>query len=153
MNKIKSTERFSNMNRCRDCFSENLFITHESNFNFIETIQKIKKNGYDEGCFNPTINNYYELERSLGLENPNKVVSVSMCIPRLTNQLLKENIKLAAMIPFHIIVYEKDEKVYVLCWNFEKIRKIFGKTIGGILQKKSEIVKQIHKELIKNKEV
>ena len=149
MENSKQTERFYNMSHCRECFSENMVVTYESNFNFIETIQKIKKNGFDQGCYNPTINNYYEVERALGLGNPNKVVSISICIPRLAHEALKGNIKLATILPLHIIIYEKEEKVYVAWWNLERMGKMFNKTIAGILQKKSEMLFNIHNEIIK----
>ena len=152
MDNIKRIGKFNNLSHCKDCFSEKMFVTHESNYNFIETIQKIKKNGFDQGCYNPTISNYYEVEKALGLENPNKVVSISMCIPRLAHKVLKENIKLATMIPLHIIIYEKGRKVYVVWWNLERMGKMFGKTIVETLQKKSEMLFNIHKEIIKKKE-
>ncbi len=40
------------------------------------------------------INNHYEIEMNFGLENPNRVATISMCIPRSAYEILNHEEKL-----------------------------------------------------------
>jgi uncharacterized protein (DUF302 family) len=129
-----------------------MFITHKSRFGFTETVQKIKQSGEDYGWYNPMINNHYEIEQNLGLDDPNKVATVSMCIPRSAAKILKVNPKLAVMMPMQITVYEDDDQVYVVWMNIKMMGKLFGKVVAEVMSDATEMLLEVHKDIIDTKE-
>ena len=129
-----------------------MFITHKSRFGFTETIQKIKQSGEDYGWYNPTITNHYEIEQNLGLDDPNKVATVSMCIPRSAAKILKVNPKLAVMMPLQINVYEEDGQVYVVWMNIKMMGKLFEKVVAEVMGDATEMLLEVHKDIIETKE-
>ena len=125
-----------------------MFVTHKSKFGFAETIQKVKESGEDFGWYNPTINNHFEIEKTFNLENPNKVATVSMCIPRAAYEILKENKQLAVMMPLQINIYEEDGNVYIAWMNIKMMGKMFGETVSKIMEKAEEDLMEVHKDII-----
>lgn len=130
-----------------------MFITHKSKFGFSETIQKIKESGEAFGWYNPMLNNHYEMEMNLGLENPNRVATVSMCIPRSAYQILKVDKKLAVLMPLQINVYEENGQVFITWMNIKMMGKMFGETVSQIMVKSVEDMLEVHKNIIDEKGV
>lgn len=128
-----------------------MFITHKSKFSFSETIQKIKENGEAFGWYNPMINNHYEIEMNLGLENPNRVATVSMCIPRSAYKILKVDKKLAVMMPLQINIYEENSQVFITWMNIKMLGKMFGETVSQIMGKAVDDLMEVHKDIIDEK--
>ena len=135
-----------------DQLSNMMFVTHQSNFGFSETIQKIKDSGEAFGWYNPIITNHYEIEMNLGLEYPNRVATVSMCIPRSAHTILKVNKKLAVMMPMQINIYEDNGTVFITWMNIKMMGKLFGETVSEIMTKAVEDLMIVHKDIIKVKE-
>ena len=125
-----------------------MFLTHKSKFNFIETIQKVKNSGLEHGWYNPTISNHCEIEHELGLPDPNKVATVSMCIPRSAYEILKENKKLAVMMPMQINVYEEDGEVFVVWMNIEMMGKMFGPKVSKVMKEASRMLESVHENIV-----
>lgn len=117
---------------------EMMLKTYKSRFDFSETVQKIKASGEDAGWYNPIITNHYEIERSLGINDPNKVATISMCIPRAAHKILKINKQLCVMMPLQITVYEEDDEVYVAWMNIALMGKMFGRTVAEVMEKASD---------------
>ncbi len=128
-----------------------MFITHKSKYNFTETLQKIKQSGISFGWYRPEINNHFEIERDMGLDSPNKVATISMCIPRSAHKILKVNQKLAVMMPMQINVHEENNKVYITWMNIKMMGKMFGEIVAGIMEKAQADLQEIHKDIIENK--
>ncbi len=123
-NMIKQIKRSDITGIFRDKFYDMMFVTHKSRFDFSETLQKIKESGIDHGWYHPMINNHFEMEKDLRLAEPNRVATVSMCIPRSAYEILKDNKKLAVMMPLQINVYEEDGQVYVVWLNIKMMGKL-----------------------------
>ena len=128
--------------------SNTMFVTHKSKFGFAETIQKIKENGETFGWYRPMINNHYEMETNFGLENPNRVATISMCIPRSAYEILKVDKKLAVMMPLQINVFEEEGQVYITWMNIKMMGKMFGETVSKIREKAEEDLMEVHKDII-----
>jgi uncharacterized protein (DUF302 family) len=125
-----------------------MFITHKSKFDFPETIQRIKSNGEEHGWYNPIITNHYEIEQNFDLPEPNRVATISMCIPRSAYKILKENKKLAVMMPLQINVYEEDGQVYITWMNIEMLGKLFGETVSQVMKDASKGLMTVHRDIL-----
>ena len=128
--------------------SSMMFVTRKSRFGFAETIQEIKKKGEEAGWYNPTINNHLEIERNFGLKNPNKVATVSMCIPRTAHEILKVNKKLAVMMPLQINVFEEGSQVFVTWMNIKLIGKLFGSTVADAMDEADRGMAEVHEGVV-----
>ena len=148
INRIQSSEVLALIG---DQLSNMMFVTHQSKFGFSETIQKIKESGEAFGWYHPMINNHYEMEMNLGLENPNRVATVSMCIPRSAYTILKVNKKLAVMMPLQINIYEENGQVYITWMNIKMMGRLFGETVSEIMGKAIEDLMEVHKDIIEEK--
>jgi uncharacterized protein (DUF302 family) len=148
LKRIKSSEVLALIG---DQISNMMFVTHQSKFDFSETIQKIKERGEAFGWYHPMVNNHYEMEMNLGLENPNRVATISMCIPRSAYKILKVNKKLAVMMPLQINVYEEDGRVFITWMNIKMMGKLFGETVSEIMGKAVEDMMVVHKGIIEEK--
>ena len=149
---IKGVQESDIFNMIANELSKIMFITHRSRFGFSETIQKIKASGEDHGWFRPIINNHYEMEQNLGLPQPNKVATISMCIPRAAAEILKVNPRLAVMMPLQINVYEENDQVYVAWLNINMMGKMFGKTVADVMGENAEMLFKVHSGIIETKE-
>lgn len=147
-NMIKQIKRSDITGIFRDKLYDMMFVTHRSRFDFSETLQKIKESGIDHGWYHPMINNHFEMEKDLGLAEPNRVATVSMCIPRSAYEILKENKKLAVMMPLQINVYEEDGQVYVVWLNIEMMGKMFGNVTANVMADAAEMMQKVHKNII-----
>ena len=125
-----------------------MFITHKSKFGFTETIQRIKSSGEEFGWYNPIITNHYEIEQNFDLPEPNRVATISMCIPRSAYTILKENKKLAVMMPLQINVYEEAEQVYITWMNIEMMGKLFGETVAQVMKDASKGLMTVHRDIL-----
>ena len=132
--------------------SNMMFVTHKSKFGFAETIQKIKESGEAFGWYRPMINNHYEMEINFGLENPNPVATISMCIPRSAYEILKVDKKLAVMMPLQINVFEENDQVYITWMNIKMMGKMFGETVSKVMEKAEEDLMEVHKDIIEKGE-
>ncbi len=148
--RIKSSEIMALIG---DQLSNMMFITHKSKFGFAETIQKIKENGESFGWYRPMINNHYEIEMNFGLENPNRVATISMCIPRSAYEILKVDKKLAVMMPLQLNVYEENGQVYITWMNIKMMGKMFGEKVSQIMGKAVEDLMEVHEDIIDKKGV
>ena len=128
--------------------NEMMFITHKSKFDFTETIQRIKSNGEEYGWYNPVITNHYEIEQNFNLPEPNRVATISMCIPRSAYKILKENKKLAVMMPLQINVYEEEGQVYITWMNIEMMGKLFGDTVSQVMKDASKGLMTVHRDIL-----
>lgn len=130
-----------------------MFVARQSQFGFDETIQKVKQCGEDAGWFNPMINNHEELEKNLGLEDPNKVATVSMCIARSAARILNVEKRLGVMMPLQINIFEEEGRVYVSWMNLSLMGKAFGSVVSEIMKKaESDLVKTLETVLQKEDE-
>ena len=125
-----------------------MFITHKSKFDFTETIQRIKSNGEEHGWYNPVITNHYEIEQNFDLPEPNRVATISMCIPRSAYKILKENKQLAVMMPLQINVYEEAGQVYITWMNIEMMGKFFGDTVSQVMKDASKGLMTVHSDIL-----
>jgi uncharacterized protein (DUF302 family) len=148
--RIKSSEIMALIG---DQLSKMMFITHKSKFGFAETIQKIKENGEAFGWYSPMINNHYEIEMNFGLENPNPVATISMCIPRSAYEILKVDKKLAVMMPLQINVHEENGQVFITWMNIKMMGKMFGEKVSQIMGKAVDDLMEVHKDIIDEKGV
>lgn len=145
---VKQIKSDDIMNLFQQKVMDMMFVTHKSQFDFSATIQKIKENGEAHGWYNPTINNHFEIEMSFGLAEPNKVATISMCIPRSAYEILKVNKKLAVMMPLQINVYEEDGQVYIVWMNIKMMGKMFGKKVAEVMGAASEMMMSVHENII-----
>jgi uncharacterized protein (DUF302 family) len=149
---IKRIKGAEIMNMFQQIFAGMMFVTHESKFNFTDTIRKIMEGADEYGWYNPTINNHYDIEKDLGLDNPNKVATVSMCIPREAHKILKVDKKLAVMMPMQINVFEEDDKTYITWMNIKLMGKMYGNEVAGIMGEACHMLMEVHKGIIKQEE-
>jgi uncharacterized protein (DUF302 family) len=149
---MKEVKGADMLNILKEELFETMFITHKSRFGFSETVQKIKQYGEDYGWYNPIITDHDEIERNLGLHDPNKVAMVSMCIPRSAAKILKVNPKLGVMMPMQITVYEEDDQVYVVWMNIKMMGKLFGKVVAEVMGDATDMLLEVHKDIIETKE-
>lgn len=145
---IKRVKNSEIMNMIRELMSGMMFVTHKSNLGFAETIQEIKKRGAASGWYNPTIHNHLEIERNFGLAEPNKVASVSMCIPRSAYEILKVDKKLAVMMPLQITVFEEDGQVNVTWMNIKMMGKLFGSTVAAVMDEAAGTLAEVHEGIV-----
>lgn len=125
-----------------------MFVTHKSKFDFTETMQRIKANGEEHGWYNPIITNHFEIEQNFGLPEPNRVATISMCIPRSAYRILKENKTLAVMMPLQINVYEEEDQVYITWMNIEMMGKLFGDTVSQVMKDASKGLMTVHRDIL-----
>lgn len=145
LSKKEQTQYHGNKGINMENASERMVCNYKSKHGFVETIRNIKENGKDRGWYNPMSTNHYEIEGYFGFKGRNKSVTIFMNVPRLTHKLLKENISLAAIIPFGINVYEKENQVYIEWLNIEVVGKMFGKINSSVLKEVSEILLSVNK--------
>jgi len=98
----------------------------------------------ESGWYNPTIQNHLEIERNFGLKEPNKVASVSMCIPRSAYKILKVDKKLAVMMPLQINVHEEEGQVYVTWMNIKMMGKLFGSAVAAVMDEAAQGLADVH---------
>ena len=89
-----------------------------------------------------------EIEQNFDLPEPNRVATISMCIPRSAYKILKENKKLAVMMPLQINVYEEEEQVYITWMNIEMMGKLFGDTVSQVMKEASKGLMTVHKDIL-----
>ena len=133
--------------------NKKMFITHKSKFDFTETIQLIKSNGEEHGWYNSVITNHYEIEQNFNLPEPNRVATISMCIPRSAYKILKENKKLAVMMPLQINVYEEEGQVYITWMNIEMMGKLFGDSVSQVMKDASTGLMSVHMDILREEGV
>lgn len=126
-----------------------MFKTFPSRFGYKETIEKILEAAKEFGWYNPQVNDHYEIEQNFELENPNRVATVSMCLPRSAYTILKENKRLAAMMPLQITVFEEDGEIFISWMNIQMMGKMFGATVSEAMGTAEEMLKEAHKNIIK----
>lgn len=137
-----------NRKKCTKKILGEMFICHRSKYSFKETVQKIKENGLEHGWYAPQINNHYETEQIFGIGKPNKSATVSMNLPRYAHQIIKQNRLLACLMPIQIIIYEKDNNVYISWLNIEKVGKMIGNDIARIMNQTAILLMLVHKDII-----
>jgi uncharacterized protein (DUF302 family) len=145
---IKQIRKEDIMELVANFMDKKMFVTQRSKFDFTETIQRIKSNGEEHGWYNPIITNHYEIEQNFDLPEPNRVATISMCIPRSAYKILKENKKLAVMMPLQINVYEEEGQVYVTWMNIEMMGKLFGDTVSQVMKDASIGLMTVHKDIL-----
>ena len=145
---VKHIKREDIMELMGSFISKMMFVTHKSKFDFTETIQRIKSSGEEYGWYNPVITNHYEIEQHFDLPEPNRVATISMCIPRSAYKILKENKKLAVMMPLQINVYEEAEQVYITWMNIEMMGKLFGDDVSQVMQDASKGLMTVHRDIL-----
>ncbi len=133
----------------RDKMLEMMFVIHKSKFGYAETLKKIQEAGLENGWYNPAIQDHYELEKSLELEDPNKMGTVSMCLLRSAHEILKENKNVGVMMPMQINVYEEEGEVFIVWLNLKMMGKMFGDKIEEVMEKTSDMLMQVHKDILK----
>lgn len=129
--------------------SRMMFVTQNSKFDFEETITKVKDIAKDAGWYNPAYRNHYEIEKSFELDNPNKVATISMCIPRAAHNILKVNKRLAGMMPLQITIFEDEGKVYVSWMDITLMGKMFGQAVADIMATAEKNMREALKSIIK----
>jgi len=149
MKQIKGSDM---MDLIREKMVGSMFVSYTSKHGFSETIQAIKKAGDDYGWYNPVITNHYEIEESMGLDSPNQVATVSMCIPRSAYHIIKENPKLAVMMPMQITVYEDENGVHVVWMNITMMGKMFGSNVSKIMGEASKMILNVLEDILDKKE-
>ena len=145
---VKQIKKEDIMELMGSFMNKKMFLTHKSKFGFTETIQRIKSTGEEHGWYNPIITNHYEIEQNFDLPEPNRVATISMCIPRSAYKILKENKKLAVMMPLQINVYEEDGQVYITWMNIEMMGKLFGDTVSQVMKDASKGLMNVHKDIL-----
>ena len=144
MKRVKGSEITSTI---QELIGGMMFVTHKSRFGFAETIQEIKKRGEESGWYNPTIHNHFEIEKNFGLHEPNKVASVSMCIPRSAYKILNVDKKLAVMMPLQISVFEEAGQVYVTWMNIKMMGKLFGAPVAAVMDEAARGLADVHESI------
>lgn len=150
LKRIKGSEI---MNLIGGWMSSMMFITGKSRFGFDETIKKVIKAGKESGWYHPSVNNHFEIDQNFEYSNPNKVASVAMCIPRKAHEILKENQKLAVMMPLKITVHEKDSITYITWMNIKMMGKMFGENISEIMKTADKDLRGTLKEILDTESV
>lgn len=148
----RALEGLKTMNQIRKEFENTVFITSKSSLGFVETIQKIKRNGMDRGWYNPTIYSYMEVEKDFGLQTPHKVATISLRLPRLEHGLLKYNKNFALVLPLKIGVFEADEQVYVAWFDVTALGRLIGNRALPVFEEVVPIMMDALKGIITEKE-
>jgi uncharacterized protein (DUF302 family) len=111
-----------------------MFVVHESNKNFDETIQAIEQSAVEN---NWSIPHQYNLQATMnkhGFEvQPVKVIS--LCKPEHAYEILgSENERLvSALMPCRVAVYEKNGKTYVSMLNSGLFSKFMGEKVSDVM--------------------
>ncbi len=95
--------------------------TKKSSFSFFETLDELSIAFWEEGFWLVSNIDVSEKIRKKGIENFWEYRILGFCKPEIAYKYLSEDMDLGVFLPCSVIVYEKEDDVYISTWLPEDI--------------------------------